>query len=203
MTLQRLFTILLFFIISCKDKDRKNQVIATNQTLLDTTKLLQQRPSNKIDTSIYKPLKFGFYKTSKGDIFELKKSVEEDSLGFYDTFWLDSTLIDGEYSNRKLLKDYFDIESYSNDTISNFSKDKNHVYYVQAQSGGHIRFIVDKADAKAFIGLKDRWGKDSRYVFYQTEIVKNADLNSFEVYKNSNDTAKDKKHIFCRGEKIR
>ena len=192
----KFISILSLFGVSCNHTDKtKENIFIPN----DSTQNFQVRIIKNIDTTFYIPIKDGFYKTSKGDIYELKQSAGEDSLGWYELYFLDSTIAYGDYSNKKPLKDFLDINSYSKDSISNFSKDKNNVYYIMAQSDKHVRFIIEKADPKTFVGLKDRWGKDSRHIFYETEIVKRADPKTFQVDKNSNDTAIDKSHIYYRG----
>jgi len=201
MTMLKFIPALFLLLVSCNSNNKTEKNISTPK---DSIGSLQDRTINKIDTTFYVPIRNGFYKTSKGNIYELKTSKGDDSLGLYTLYYLDSTIIvHGEYSNRKPLKEFIDISSYTEDTISDFSKDKNYVYYTRAQSDGHVRFIVEKANPKTFVGIKGHWGKDDRHIFYEAEIVKNADVKSFQVYKNSDDTARDKNHIYSSGEVIK
>ena len=203
MTNMKFIAILVLVITSCKSRGDKPQATVTRANPADSNRIPQSRPSNQIDALKYKPLKFGFYKTSSGDIFELKRFNDEDSAGSYQVTELDSTLVVGEYSNRKPIKNYLDIDSYTEDSNSNFSKDKSFVYYVRAQSDGDVRFVVEAADPKTFRGIKDGWGKDKNHVFYNAEVVPSADVKSFQVYTHSSDSARDKNHIYYCGEMIK
>ncbi|MBX2921125.1 MAG: DKNYY domain-containing protein [Chitinophagaceae bacterium] len=105
------------------------------------------------------------------------------------------------HPNKKTLKEIIDLETFVADTMSRFERDKNHVYYTSATSDGVYRFIVDKADPSTFKSITDRYGKDKFNVFYETEIVKNADLKTFQVL-NNQDSTKDRNHIYYHGEKV-
>jgi hypothetical protein len=200
MKIRNFIQLLFIGFASCySNKQEKKQISTANDSIGN----VRERIINKIDTTIYVPVGNGFYKHANGDIFELKKDKGDDSLGWYIRYYLDSTLVDEDYSSPKALKEFIDLTTYAEDTNSYFSKDRNHVYFVRPQSGGHVRFIVQKADPKTFIGLKERWGKDNKHIFYGEGIVEDADVHSFSVYKNSDDTAKDKRHIYVEGEIIK
>jgi hypothetical protein len=155
------------------------------------------------DTTQYKIHKSGFYLSKKNDIFQLNTLTYEDSTDYWTThYWLDSLMFYGEYPNKKPLREIIDLTTFTTDTLSNFEKDKHYVYFVRATSDGVCRYIVPNADTKSFQGIIDRWGKDNTYIFYETKIVKKADLKSFHVLTDV-DSAQDKKYIYYRGERIR
>jgi len=154
------------------------------------------------DTSLYNIHSSGFYISKSGDVFQKNMLAWDDETGVWTRHhWLDS-LMDLNDSNTKALKDVIDLDTYNSDSLSFFDKDKNHVYFINAISDGIFRYIVKHADPKTFIGMKGRWGKDKSHVFYATKIVKQADVNSFQVYHNS-DTASDKKYIYYLGKIIK
>ncbi len=158
---------------------------------------------NKIDTLQYRPVGHGFYINANGDLFESKRTAKfpddkDDSL-WLSILYLDSTIVVDDYERPESLKKYIDLNSYSDDSFSVYSKDKKHVYYYRGTSDGGVRFLIKKADPRTFQELKGNWGKDASYVFYEGTIVEDADPSGFYVYENSHDTASDGKSIFVNG----
>ena len=195
--------ILFFAILLCscnqKKKDKEQQ-----SSQIDISKNLRERIINHADTIINKSIGKGFYKNAKGEIFELKLSgTGEDSLGWYRIQFLDSTIKNGDWDKPGQLKKYIDIDTYYEDSISFYSKDKGHVYWQRSTSDGPVRFVVREADSKTFIGLKDYWAKDKNYVFYGGSMVKYADPKTIKIFGKYNDSAIDKKHIYAEGEMIK
>ena len=132
------------------------------------------------------------------NLFE-KKYFAIDEIGQERKHFFDSTMFFGEYPNRASLKGIIDIESFKELEDTPFSHDNNHVYYVQATSDGHKRWIVEKADPKTFVPLDYRWGKDGENIFWQTEIVDGADLETFKINEAFTDSASDKNSHYLNG----
>jgi DKNYY family len=185
---------ILFALISCKQNNKQNIV---EQKQSDDSVKIQKG----IDTSIYKLHKSGFYVSKNGDVYQRNGATIDDSAGIWTDYdWLDSTMFYENNETKKSLKSIIDIETFTSDSISRFEKDKNHVYYAWGTTDGVRRFIVDDADAKTFksLGNSQSYGKDKFHVFYSMEIIKEADLKSFHVIER--DTARDKKHLYVKGE---
>lgn len=157
----------------------------------------------EFDTTKYIRHKSGFYLSKAQDIFQLNSLAYDDSTGFWSRhYWLDSLMFYGEYPNKKPLKNIIDLETFTSDTLSRFEKDKRYVYYARATSDGVYRFIVDKADPNTFKSIGEKYGKDKSNIYYKSEIVKYADLKTFQVL-NNQDSAKDKRHVYYLGEKVK
>lgn len=150
----------------------------------------------------YTFLKYTFYSDLKGNLFE-KKSVAIDNLNEERRYFFDSSMFLGGYPNTVPLNQIIDIESFKEYEETPFSRDTNHVYYVQATSGGHHRFIVESADPRTFKPIRYRWGKDSKSIFWQTERVIGADLKTFDVSSSDQDSASDKNSFFWSGRKAK
>jgi hypothetical protein len=195
---------ILFFAILLYSCDQKKEDNKQQSSQIDTSKNIRERIIDHADTIINKPIGKGFYKNAKGDIFELKRSgAGEDSLGWFRIQFLDSTIKDGDWDKPGQLKKYIDIDTYNEDSISFYSKDKGHVYWERSTSDGPVRFVVWEADPKTFYGLKDYWAKDKNHVFYRGSIVKYADPKTIKIFGQYNDSAMDKKYIYAQGEMIR
>ena len=119
------FISILFLLVSCNQKDNSNRNTYSQK---DSTIKLGKRTINNFDTTNYKKVKDGFYTNASGDIYELKVTLGEDSLGFYSKYFLDSLMLYGDYPNKKPLEDIIDLNTFENDSLSNFSKDRKHVY---------------------------------------------------------------------------
>ncbi|MBL0337253.1 MAG: DKNYY domain-containing protein [Chitinophagaceae bacterium] len=183
----------VFLHINCGQKPTTNLI--SKKQVADSAGTIYE-----FDTTKYTRHKSGFYMSGAGDIFQLNRVAYDDSTGFWsDHYWLDSLMFYGEYPNQRPLKGIIDLESFVSDTVSRFEKDKKYVYYARATSDGVYRFIVDKADPKTFQSLGDRYGKDKSAVFYESKIVKDADLKTFKVLYDQ-DSAKDKRHKYYLGD---
>lgn len=149
----------------------------------------------------YTLLKSHFYQDDKGNLFERKyfalESSDEERKHFYD-----SMMFYGEYPNQIALKKIVDIETFKELQNSPFSLDKNNVYYVQNTSDGHKRFIVENANPETFSALEYRWGKDDSHIFWESEIVEGADLESFQINDTSSNSAMDTNSAYVNGQKI-
>lgn len=181
---------------SCKPKEEE-KLLAQNVSNLDSMGLVYE-----FDTTRYLKHNSGFYLSGNGDVFQFNRVAYVDSTGFWsEHFWLDSLMYYGEYPNQRALRDIIDLETFISDTLSRFEKDKNNVYYAWATSDGIRRFIVNNADPKTFVSMSERYGKDKSNIYYGFEIVRHADLKTFQILADK-DSAKDKKHFYYLGEKV-
>lgn len=195
----RLYTCLVFLSLlasfSCRSISKDTDSHEKNLTDIATM--------YHFDTTQYQQHESGFYISKSSDIFQLNRIVYDDSTGRWIThYWLDSLMFYGEYPNRRPLKEIIDLATFISDTISNFESDKNHVYFARATSDGVYRYIVENADPKTFIAIAGRWGKDKANIFYGTDIVKDADAESFRVL-DGRDSARDRRHIYYLGERVK
>jgi hypothetical protein len=161
----------------------------------------KSKNETKQEEGEYTLLKFSFYQDEDGNLFE-KKYIAIDEIGQERRYFFDSTMFFGEYPNKVALNKIVDIESFKEFEGTPFSYDKNNVYYVQATSDGHKRWIIEKADPKTFSPLEYRWGKDDKNIFWQTEIVEAADLATFQISMTNRDSASDKNSTYIDGQKI-
>jgi hypothetical protein len=191
-----IFFLPIILISSCREK---SSVSLTSKTRnMDSIEKIYE-----FDTTLYSKHKSGFYLSKNLDVYRLNSVAYDDSTGFWSRhYWLDSLMFYGEYPNKKPLKDIIDLETFSIDSLSRFDKDKRHVYYSRATSDGIYSFIVDRADPKTFVSISQKYGKDKSNVFYGAEIVRGADIKSFQVLSDQ-DSAKDKNHLYYLGEKIK
>lgn len=193
--------ILIFFAYSCTNSINETKVIQ----IVNKEKKYAKEPA---DSSLYKHLKFSFYQTSDGQIYERKLAFNEDSnyhfTAFYDNIW-------NKYDeNIKLLKDIIDINSYAEIDSTEYSKDKNRVYYFHSNSDGGIRGILENADPKTFKRLCEyRWGIDKNHVYYEGILLKYLDTKNVIVL-YSKDTSnqfinyiKDKKKVYFTDEEVK
>lgn len=180
--------VLLLFLFGCRSHEAK---ISKGQGVSEESK-----------SETYTFLKYTFYSDLKGNLFE-KKSGAIDNLNEERRYFFDSSMFLGGYPNTVPLNQIIDIESFKEYEETPFSRDTNHVYYVQATSDGHHRFIVESADPRTFKPIRYRWGKDSKSIFWQTERVIGADLNTFKVSSSDQDSASDKNSFFWSGRKVK
>jgi hypothetical protein len=124
-----------------------------------------------ISAEEYTHLKYDFYINSEGTLFE-KKFEAIDNLEMERPEYFDSTLFFPDYPVRVPLNKILDIESYKELEGSNYSKDKNNVYFSRATSDGAQRFIVKDANPVTFIVKGEREGRDDKYMFSDDKILK-------------------------------
>lgn len=112
-------------------------------------------------------LKSTFYRNDAGALFEQKHAVAEEGARL--ETWYDSTVVVHKASGpaEVLLSEVIDLPSYQALGNSSFSKDKNHVYYFYATSGGGFRTIVNGADPATFRPSPDyQYGFDDWHGYY-------------------------------------
>ena len=100
--------------------------------------------------------------------------------------------------------DIVDYASFEVLNLSNYSKDKNGVYYHEfAIDGSTIYFNsqIKNVNLKIFKALNDEYAKSDKYVFYRRDILKGADVDTFVVL--GKNYAKDKSSVYYGNEVIK
>lgn len=114
--------LLLTAIAGCKPKVEDSPT--KQETLIDSIGIKYH-----FDTTQYKLHRSGFYISKTSNIFQLNRVTYDDTSGIWTTYyWLDSLMFYGEYPNKKPLRDIIDLDTFTSDSLSNYEKDKNHVY---------------------------------------------------------------------------
>ena len=172
--------IIVFFtaFASCDNSNKSDRVIAKT----DAEEVYAKEPN---DSSDYKLLKHGLYLSKSGQLCERKlasaKGTNCNCLFevYYDSLfkiYTDDTIIE------KPLRTVIDISSFVWLDSTEYSKDRNKVYYFHGNSDGGSRVIVDKADPVTFKRLCEyRWGIDKNNIFYKDDIVEGVDLKHLQV----------------------
>ena len=157
-----------------------------------------------LDPVTFEDLNGNFYKDKNGVYYEgmLMKGIDsksfepfvnythvKDKNGIYSFYQKENEVVveKVEISPEIDLKTLQPIENYSE-----YSKDKNNVYYHFQKIGG--------ADIKTFEPEGYSIGKDKMGVYYETRKVNGVDVNSFEVLKN--DFFKDKNNVYYKNKKL-
>ena len=137
-----------------------------------------------------------YYKYSEGEDGELK--VENVDLSTF-------KILNDKYAkdNKSVYfsgnKSYEDVDSKTFEVLpNNYSKDKNSVYrpineWIQK---------IDGANPKTIKVLNEFYSKDDKNVYYDSDKISNADVNSFVVLEEGYSYAKDKNAVYYSGEKI-
>jgi hypothetical protein len=197
------FFFIAIVLFSCKQEKKIKRI--DNRPEKKVERKIRDTLINHADTIANKSIGKGFYKNSKGDIFEIKRTGygqdgKDESLWVAYMF-LDDEIKDSAWDNPGQLKEYIDIDTYTTDSLSSYSMDKGHVYWERATSDGPIRFVVAEADPKTFKGIEDRWGKDAKHIFYGGSIVKNADPKTFICIRGT--WGKDAKFVFYEDKMVK
>lgn len=191
--------IIFFALAACNNSD------GIDSPFLETNKALvySKEPNDSAD---YKFLKYDFYLSKSGQLCERKLAMARDSLCkcdfevYYDStfsIYVDGTTLESPLNTIVEINSFIWIDS------TEYSKDKNKVYYFHANSGGGNRVIVDKADPSTFKRLCEyRWGVDKNNVFYNGNLVQGVNLNHLQVLYPPDSTdhfisyIKDDKNVF-------
>jgi hypothetical protein len=166
-------------------------------------KAYAREPNDSVD---YKHIKYDFYFNKTGQLCERKLAMARDSYCNCEfEVYYDSTIsfFTGDTTIRKPLSSVIDINTFVWIDSTEYSKDKNGVYYFFGNSDGGNRSIVEGADPKTFKRLCEyRWGVDKNHVFYQNKKLEGLNLNKLQVL-YSPDTSdhfveyvKDDKHVY-------
>ncbi|MBL7703762.1 MAG: DKNYY domain-containing protein [Ferruginibacter sp.] len=172
--------IIIFFaaFTSCNNSNSTDKAIATPDKVL----VYAKEPN---DSSDYKLLKYDFYLSKGGQLCERKLAdAMESSCNCTFEVYYDSSfsIYTGDSTIKKPLNTIVDINSFVWLDSTEYSKDKNKVFYFHGNSDGGNRVIVDKADPLTFKRLCEyRWGIDKNYVFYKGDIVQGVNLKHLQV----------------------
>lgn len=154
-----------------------------NDTTKTDKKITYAKEPN--DSADYKLLKNNFYLHRNGQLCERKLALARDnSCNCEFEVYYDSTITiySNETTLEKTLNNIIDIKSFIQFDSSQYSKDKDRVYYFHGNSDGGNRIIIEKANSLSFKPLCEyRWGVDKNYVFYKGEIVNGANVNKLQV----------------------
>ncbi|MEI9944562.1 MAG: DKNYY domain-containing protein [Chitinophagaceae bacterium] len=138
-----------------------------------------------VDSGSYKYIKYKLYYTSSGQLCERKlvfaKGTDCNCLFkvYYDSIYIVYTR---DTILEKPLNAFIDINSFVEIDSTQFSKDKNRVFYFHSNSDGGNRAIVHKADPATFKRLCEyRWGIDKDHVFYETDILEGLNVKNVQV----------------------
>jgi DKNYY family len=184
----------------------------TNPGETDTVeKVYAKEPA---DSANYKYVKYDFYLSKSGQLSERKRVMVRpkgsachcDFVVYYDST---VSIYNGDTMIEKPLNEIVDINSFTWIDSTDYSKDKNKVFYFHGNSDGGNRVIVDKADPATFKRLCEyRWGIDKNHVFYKTNILEGLDLKSIQILyppdpsDNFIQYVKDEKNVFFESEII-
>jgi hypothetical protein len=137
------------------------------------------------DSASYTHLKYGFYRSKSGRLCERKLAFPRDSTCNCEFEVLYDSVIKIYENDDELIKpleSVVDIASFVWLDSTEYSKDKNTVYYYFSTSCGGVRTIVDMADPSSFRRLCEyRWGIDKRNVFYENDVVPGVNLKHLVV----------------------
>jgi len=199
--------IILFFATLSSCSNQKTEQIQTSKA---KSEVYVKEPN---DSASYKHIKYDFYLSETGQLCERKLAsakgtncnclfeVYHDSIF---KIYTDDTIIE------KPLNTIVDINSLVLVDSTQFSKDKNNVFYFHGNSDGGNRVVVAKANPETFKRLCEyRWGIDKNYVFYKTDILKGLNLKIIQILFPL-DTAdhfiqyvKDEKKVFYENEIVK
>lgn len=200
--------IIIFFaaLTSCNNSSRTDQTVSK----IDKVLVYAKEPN---DSANYKLLKYDFYLSKGGQLCERKLAAAMDSSCnctfevYYDStfsIYTDDTTLE------KPLNTIVDINSFVWLDSTEYSKDKNKVFYFNGNSDGGNRVIVDKADPVTFKRLCEyRWGVDKNYVFYKGDIVQGVNLKQLQILYPPDtadhfiDYVKDDKNVFYTTEIVK
>lgn len=159
--------------------------------------------NNSIDNNDFVKLECGLYKSNSGEI-GFKTLFLIDDKGTQNIRYQSKGYIIDQKSNDFLvnLKDVIDIASFEilNDY---YCKDKNYIYAIFYTSDGAIFNITKKINPSDFKTIANScYGIDNKKVYFRTEILKKANLKTFEVIENKSNFAFDKNNYYHDGQII-
>lgn len=204
----RLMIIITFFLTfsSCNNSGKTEKPIPQVNKELAYAK----EPNDSAD---YKLIKYDFYLSKTGQPTERKYAAAWDTtctcrfMIYYDSIfsiYKDDTVI------KKPLKTIIDLNSFVWLDSTEYSKDKNKVFYFHGNSEGGNRVLVDDADPLTFKRLCEyRWGIDKKNIYYKGNIVEGVNLKYLQVLYPPDKTdpfiqyLKDDKNVFFKYEIVK
>jgi hypothetical protein len=166
------------------------------------------------DDSLYKNATWQFFYNKNGQLCEKKhvmagpadSACNCELVGYYDSTISIKT---GDTITKKLLRDFIDVPTFTELDATQYSKDKNHVYYFNLDAAGGTRFVVTGADAASFKRLYEyRWGIDTSHVFFKAATLEGLNVKKLQLLyppDTSNQFlfyVKDEQQVFFQNEKI-
>ena len=158
-------------------------------------------------------MKYDFYLSKGGQLCERKVVIARETTNNFEyEVYYDSTFLiyKDDTTIAKPLNNIVDIATFVWIDSTQYSKDKNKVFYFHGNSDGGNRVIVDKADPLTFKRLCEyRWGIDKNYVFYKGDIVEGLNLKHLQVLYPPDtayhfiDYVKDDKNVFYENEIVK
>jgi hypothetical protein len=191
---------------SCNNASKTDKAIA----MADTVLVYAKEPNDSAD---YKLLKYNFYLSKGGQLCERKLAFAKGRPCncmfevYYDStfsIYADDTTLE------KPLNTIVDINSFVWLDSTEYSKDKNRVFYFHGNSDGGNRVIVEKADPLTFKRLCEyRWGVDKNYVFYKDDVVEGLTIQRLQILYPPDTSdhfiqyVKDDKNVFYENEIVK
>ncbi len=201
-----IYILLFSLFLSCNNLNEKDKAVVKQNI-----KIVYAKEPN--DSADYKLLKNNFYLHKNGQLCERKLAFARDkSCNCNFEVYYDSTLTIylNDSTFERPLNTILDIKSFTCFNSSEYSKDKNRVYYFYGNSDGGNRVIVHKADPLSFKSLCEyRWGIDKNYVFYKGDIIKGVNIKQIQVLYSPDTTdhfinyIKDDKNVFYTTEIVK
>jgi hypothetical protein len=193
-------SILIVFVANyCSQRPASKDVVYSEPVIL----VYAKEPP---DSSNYTHLKYSFYRSKTGRLCERKLAVPRDSTCNCDYEVFYDSVIKAYENDDELIKpldSVVDIASFVWLDSTEYSRDKNAVYYYFSTSCGGVRSVVDMADPKSFRRLCEyRWGIDKNNVFYENDVVPGVNLKRLVVLYSPDTTnhfveyIKDDRHVF-------
>jgi hypothetical protein len=166
------------------------------------------------DDALYKNATWQFFYNKNGQLCEKKhvmagpadSACNCELVGYYDS----TISVKTDYRiSKKLLRDFIDVPTFTELDSTQFSKDKNHVYYYNLDAAGGTRFVVTGANPATFKRLYDyRWGIDTSHVFFKASTLSGLNVKKLQLLyppDTSNQFlfyVKDDQAVFFQDEKI-
>lgn len=153
---------------------------ATESTTPQVDPPLEKEPADSAD---YKHLRNTLYLHKSGQLVERKLAMARDTTAEFEV-WYDSLMeVNAEDSTKFVpLSQVIDVDSYEEVDSTQFSRDKNQVYYFHPNSDGGVRLIVYGADPATFKRLYEyRWGIDKAQVYYKDSPLERVDIKTVQA----------------------
>jgi hypothetical protein len=180
------------------------------QTPKTESEVYEREPNDSAD---YKHIKYDFYLSKSGQLCEKKFAHAKGTpCNCLYQIYYDSTfkIYTSDTMIEKPLNSIVDINSLVQIDSTQFSKDRNKVFYFDVTTSGGNREVITEADPITFKRLCEfNWGIDKNHVFYRTYVLQGINLKTIQVL-FSPDTAdhfvqyvKDDRKVFYQNEIVK
>lgn len=187
-------------VLSAQNADRQVKV----DTLIYDTKSCEGCPIVK-DTIVYKLLKCGLYRSSKGDLAYRSAEIYNDNFDRrtrYLTWIYGAEPKDSLNGGLKEMKAVIDTASFQFLNETHWA-DKNHIYLLLPTSDGgsvSINKMMDRKTFKLFEGSD--YAKDKNHIYYRGAEIEPVDYKTFKIANEDRSVASDKNGIYQFGERL-